>query len=76
MAQRYESKDVVCPFYKYEKGGRLFCEGLYKSGSVCQTFGGNESKMAHKLRFCMDFEGYPTCPLYIAINGKYEVKDE
>ena len=74
MAEKsYESKDVLCPFYKYEKNGNLYCEGIYHNGGICQSFGGNAGKMAHKIRYCMDFVGYPTCPLYAAIyTAKYK----
>ena len=71
MGRAYECKDVVCPFYKYEKDGKLYCEGIYKNCCICQSFPSNVSKMTHKVKYCMDLAGYPTCPLYKAGNEKY-----
>ena len=78
MAEKsYEAKDVLCPFYKYEKNGNLYCEGIFQKGSTCQHFPSNEIKMEYKRRFCMDFAGYPTCPLYAAIyTAKYKEDED
>lgn len=66
----YEAKEVVCPFYRFEKGQSLYCEGIYASG-IIQTFPSQPQKMLHKIRYCHGIETCKECKLYQVINEKY-----
>jgi hypothetical protein len=67
----YEAKEVVCPFYRFEKGHTLYCEGVYGRG-IIQTFDTKGEKMAHKKAYCHGHETCKRCKLYQAINEKYK----
>ena len=67
----YECKEVVCPFYRFEKDHALYCEGVYGKG-IIQTFAKKDDKMAHKIAYCHGIEDCKKCWLYHAINAKYE----
>jgi nitrate reductase assembly molybdenum cofactor insertion protein NarJ len=70
--QKYQSKEVVCPFYHKEEATKILCEGFCKSCSLQTSFAKNEQLLAHKARYCNTFKGYPQCPLYPVINKQYE----
>lgn len=68
---KYEAKEVVCPFYRGEKDHLLFCEGIYGSG-IINTFEKKSDKMDHKKAFCHGHETCKVCKLYQVINEKYK----
>lgn len=68
---KYEAKDVMCPFYRAEKDHSLYCEGVYGNGLI-QTFEKKSDKMDHKKSYCHGYETCKNCKLYQAINVKYE----
>ena len=69
--RNYVSKEVVCPFYRQEKGLQLHCEGFDPSCSLQVTFAHRNGMVSHKRRHCNTFD-YPDCPIYPAINAQYE----
>ena len=69
--RNYVSKEVVCPFYRQEKGLQLHCEGFDPSCSLQVTFAHRGGMVSHKRRHCNTFD-YPDCPIYPAINAQYE----
>ena len=64
--------DIVCPFYHAEDGLKVRCEGFCKTVTLQLSFASKEQKQMHKHQHCMDFKGYPKCPLYPIINRQYE----
>ena len=68
----YAEKDVICPFYKHEKGLRIRCEGFCPSCDLMTVFRDREDFCRHKEKHCNSFEGYPKCPLYAVIIRQYE----
>lgn len=70
--RKYQSKEVVCPFYHKEEATKILCEGFCKSCSLQMSFTKKEQLLAHKARYCNTFKGYPQCPLYPVINKQYE----
>ena len=66
--------DVVCPFYHRDDGLKVRCEGFCKTVTIQLSFKNKEQKQIHRHQYCMDFKGYPKCPLYPVINKQYEVK--
>ena len=64
--------DVVCPFYHRDDGLKVRCEGFCNTVTIQLSFKSKEQKQVHKHRHCMDFKGYPKCPLYPVINKQYE----
>ena len=68
--KRYEANEVTCPFYRFEKGNSLYCEGIY-GGGIIQTFPTKTHKMLHKIKYCHSIESCKECKLHQAINEKY-----
>lgn len=69
-ASVHESSDAVCPFYRFEKGRALHCEGIYSKG-IIQTFNTNEDKKRHKHAYCYKLDGCKKCLIYKGIDSKY-----
>ena len=70
--RKYNSKEVICPFYHGEEGLKLHCEGFCPSCTLQISFTQRSILRMHKQTHCNSFKGYPQCPLYPAINGQYE----
>ena len=64
----YGSQDVVCPFYKDERGNTIRCEGLVSVACV-NNFINKGQKISHLKKYCCS--EYESCPLAIAIDYKY-----
>jgi hypothetical protein len=71
VENKYEAKEVVCPFYRFERDHAIYCEGIYGCG-VIQTFDKKDYKMRHKKMYCHGVDTCKLCRLYQAINVKYE----
>lgn len=74
--QHYCDKYVLCPFYKQDDGVRLLCEGIGKGNSIQVSFETKELLKAHKRKFCYCIAKHRQCPLYPAINKKYEEEEQ
>lgn len=63
--------DVVCPFYHKDDGLKVRCEGFCNAVTIQLSFTSLEQKQVHKHTHCMEFDGYPKCPIYPVINKQY-----
>ena len=70
--QRYKNKDIICPFYKFEEGLNIRCEGFCKSCRLQISFSNKESFDLHRDIHCKSYDGWERCPLYPVINKQYE----
>ena len=68
----YNDKCVACPFYTYESGSKIFCEGFTNHNYLQTSFENREWLMAHKRRYCRRIADYKDCPLYSIIIAKYK----
>lgn len=50
--KRYESKYVVCPFYRGEESVAIFCEGPADGASAKIIFGSHEGKIEYRHTYC------------------------
>lgn len=69
----YKQADVVCPYYRFDDGGkRISCEGLIKNTVVINRFT-RKSKMAtHIDMICSSMDYAKLCPVAAALEKKYE----
>lgn len=74
MPRHFVRKEVVCPFYKCETDAKIWCEGCSRGTTIQLVFSREDLRKAFLNRHCKSFDGYPRCPLFDAINSKYEVK--
>ena len=59
-------KLICCPYYKYERGGNIVCEGKVR------RFRKGERRRAHIRRYCGSLEGWRGCPHAQAMERFYE----
>lgn len=70
MPEDYDSVNTLCPFYKCENPLKIECEGVLEKSNIHNCFQDKPSKVRQKKHYCNKF--YKECPLYKAINKKYE----
>ena len=68
MAQ-YEDPIVKCPFYSWEEGKKLCCEGVNKFSSVQITFTTKEQRREYERTTCK--RAWGNCPLAQALERKW-----
>ena len=69
MATSYESAKVKCPFYKWNDGTRICCEGIEESDRIIIGFDKKNFKEKRMERFCNN--NYEKCEVNKLINKKY-----
>ena len=70
VANVYDSQDVKCPFYKYEKERRLYCEAPIDEATLILAFQKKSGIERQREIFCC--EHYEKCEIYRATLEKYE----
>ena len=61
---------VKCPFYVWEEGNRLCCEGVSKESKIQILFTDKPVRMEYESRRCKN--DWKTCPLAQALTLKWE----
>lgn len=69
MPVTYDSVDILCPFYMYERPCALICEGYYGT-SLIQNFKNGDRKEDIKNKYCKD--AYKSCAICQLLWAKYE----
>ncbi len=69
----FNEKIVICPFFHSERNNTIICEGICRGTTVELRFSCHGNLKKHRFLFC-DSHGYLSCPLFEAINQKYERK--
>lgn len=67
---KYEDPIVKCPFYSWEEGKKLCCEGVNAFSSVQLTFTTKEQRRSYERVICK--KSWNTCPLAQALERKWE----
>ena len=70
----FDETRTICPFYHSRKGRNISCEGIGYCFEVTLKFNSSTRIRKHTFMYCRSITGYPSCPLYKAINQKYEEK--
>lgn len=65
-----EDPIVKCPFYSWEEGKKLCCEGVNACSSVQITFTNKEQRRAYEKMRCK--MAWRECPLAQALEKKWE----
>ncbi len=74
MATSWDSVNVQCPFYLFNDGRNVRCEGLWQYSSITTSFTSLRRRMEHMQRLCMG--PYTQCALYRQLEKKYEEEDD
>lgn len=61
---------VLCPFYKYERGDDVYCEGIDWHSTTVNAFANGKHKTEYKNVFCCT--EWQKCRLAKALESKYE----
>lgn len=67
MANLLDNKAPGCPFFRWEIGGRINCEGIVEGTTITQDLG--EYQKDHLRIFCC--ENWENCEIYNAVAQKY-----
>ena len=67
---KYEDPIVKCPFYSWEEGKKLCCEGVNKISSVQIMFDTKEGRRDYERKRCK--KGWKECPLAQALTRMWE----
>lgn len=70
----YESRYVVCPFYRRNDNNRICCEGVDKTNTLNIVFGSQPDLHKYVLRYCNDIDGHKRCLLCQMLTKKWEEK--
>ena len=70
----FDETRAVCPFYRSRKGRNISCEGIGFGFETTLKFDSGARIRKHIFMYCRSITGYPSCPLYKAINQKYQEK--
>lgn len=66
---KYEDPIVKCPFYSWEEGRQLCCEGVNAYSSLTVTFTTKEHRRSHERECCK--KAWKECPLAQALEKKW-----
>ena len=66
----YEDPIVRCPFYSWEEGKKLCCEGVNEQSSVQITFTTKQSRRDYERMRCK--RAWKDCPLAQALTKKWD----
>jgi hypothetical protein len=67
---KFEDPIVKCPFYSWEEGRRLCCEGVI-SVSMTHTFATKEQRRMYERTRCK--RAWRDCPFVPALEKKWEI---
>lgn len=69
MAKHTFTKDVVCPYYKYEAPQMVYCEGVGANTSIHLAFDTKSGKKDYMNSKCCD--NWKDCQVAQMLNWKY-----
>lgn len=70
MAKHSFTKDVVCPYYKYEAPQMVYCEGVDDNTALHLAFATKQGKKAYMGAKCK--ECWKGCMIAQMLNRKYD----
>ena len=74
MAKKYQDPVVKCPYYHWEEGKNLCCEGpdgmITESGTII-PFATYERRRNYEIRICK--KNWKQCPYAQALTTKWEI---
>ena len=68
MARYLESADAVCPFYRQESRGAVYCEGVTNGSRIKQEFRYGGAKYKQNYCYC----DWKNCRVSKMLREKYE----
>lgn len=72
MGLHYESRYVVCPFYRRNESNRICCEGVGKDNTINLVFGSQPRMHDYIMHFCNSIENYNKCLICQMLESKEE----
>ena len=70
MGKHNFTKDVVCPYYKYEAPQMVYCEGVEDNTALHLAFAQKDDKKAYMQCKCRD--KWRSCMIAQMLNRKYD----
>jgi len=75
-SNRYQSKSMLCPCYKYQDAQIVFCLGIEEGNALHNAFNTPAHREDYQSRYCK--VNYRHCPIYLAhmiLNGEVKIID-
>ena len=69
---KYQSKYVVCPFYRRNDTNRICCEGVDKTNTINLVFESKEEVLKYQREFCNDILQHRDCRVCRMLTEKWE----
>lgn len=67
----FDSKYVVCPFYRGSDSNRIRCEGLTEKNTINLVFEDSNKQKDYKKEYCCDIDNYQNCMICCMLERKY-----
>ena len=70
MSQFPEDALVRCPYYRYDSGGCIFCEGISQVSTLRLSFHSPSERLIHKKAYC--HSRWTGCGIAQMQNARYD----
>lgn len=70
MAQ-FDSKYVVCPYYRNNDSNRVCCDGVTEGNTVNIVFGDSNKRKRYMECYCNRIDNYSNCRICSMLNKKW-----
>ena len=70
------SRNVKCPFYHSQDGGKIKCEGLSDKNTIHLVFKKNEDRAKFMRNYCNDVQSCKACLIHKMLYMKWGMDDE
>lgn len=67
----FESKYVVCPFYRNNDNNRICCDGVSEGSTVNIVFGDSTKRKRYMECYCDNIDNYKSCKVCEMLHEKW-----
>jgi hypothetical protein len=72
MPERFEDRDVKCPYYLKTSANKIVCEGYVNDTSLHFVFNDDKDRHKYLQGICNSIEGCEVCPIHKMLNDMWE----
>jgi hypothetical protein len=72
MPERFEDRDVKCPFYIATEPSKIICESYIKNATLQHSFKDDKERKKHLQCICNSLELHQTCRRYKMLSEFWE----
>lgn len=72
----FDSKYVVCPFYRTNDNNRVCCDGVSEGNTINVVFGDSTRRKRYMECYCNSIENYKNCKICEMLRDKWGDDDD